>query len=188
MGNNRYHRHLSLTEDYKPNLDFSSWNRLDWEWKNFKNISLEQLNNPKLINFLSEHRITSRWIQIFHTPSNHSAIIHSDNDTYVEWAKIIFQYGAKGSKLRWWKSSKIEICSHEYGNILVAEPDFSKMIYENEVENASLINVGPLHNSHNPTNESRITVAISLYDFDGYRILWDDALDRLTKTNSIKHA
>jgi hypothetical protein len=53
-------------------------------------------------------------------------------------------------------------------------------LYEAEIGSASLANVGVLHSSHNPTNEKRFVVTVALFDFVGNRILWDDAIERLS--------
>jgi hypothetical protein len=54
------------------------------------------------------------------------------------------------------------------------------MLYEAEINSASLANVGILHSSHNPTNEKRFVITVALFDFAGNRILWEDAVQRLS--------
>jgi hypothetical protein len=178
---NKYHRYLNLTEEYSPKVDFSKWFSNTWEWHNFKTLGLEQLNNPKLVEFLYSHNLTSNWIQVFHTNSNSDSLIHSDNSNYENWAKIIFQYGAKGSTMRWWTSEKFINHDTGYGEILISQPQDSSLEYEVEIGTSSLVNVGPLHSSHNPTNESRFSITLALFYFDKTRVLWDDALEILSK-------
>jgi hypothetical protein len=191
---NRYHRYLNLTEEYIPNVNLSQWETQDLQWVEFhKDLHLQDLNNQKFIDWLSFFDLTSYWIEVFYTPSGENGIIHSDNTEYLDWAKIVFQYGAKGSTMRWWKSDQTQEVStsleerseydksyrtdeHYHGQVLVSLPEVSELVYEAEIGKASLVNVGPLHSSHNPTDEPRFVVTVALFYPDGTRVLWDDAL------------
>jgi hypothetical protein len=201
---NRYHRQLNLPKEYRPNVDFNQWDVNGVEWSQFhKSLTLEQLNNQKFVNFLNSLGLTSTWIEVFYTPPNSSGVIHSDNIIWSDWSKIVFQYGAQGSTMRWWKSDKTaEIStsieslninsikqfnkeipdsgdrtdSHYHGKVLVSDEVNSEMVYEAEIGNSSLVNVGPLHSSYNPTNEGRFVITVALYRIGEYRLLWDDAM------------
>lgn len=195
---NRYHRKLNLTKDYSPKVDFTKWNVDNLRWVEFhEDLSLEELNNEKFVNFLRNHGMTSRWIEVFYTPPGEDGIIHSDNTNYEDWAKIVFQYGAVGSTMRWWTTNKTKEVStsleendgdydlsyrtndHYHGQVLIASPEESKLEYESEIGTSSLVNVGPLHSSHNPTDDKRFVITVALFDFNRNRIMWDDALERL---------
>jgi hypothetical protein len=201
---NRYHRKLNLPENFRPNVDFSQWNVEGIEWSQFhKSLTLDQLNNREFVSFLNSLGLTSQWIEVFYTPPNSSGVIHSDNTTWQDWSKIVFQYGAQGSTMRWWKSDKtIEIStsiesldinsiqeyskqipnsgdrtdSHYHGKVLVSDEAHSSIVYESEIGSSSLVNVGPLHSSFNPSNQGRFVITVALYKIDEYRVLWDDAL------------
>jgi len=202
---NRYHKFLNLS-DCIPNVDFSHLDTDGYRWVEFhKTLKLTELNNPKFLNLLHSLKMTSYWIEVFYTPPKEDGVIHSDNTESKDWAKIVFQYGAKESTMRWWTSdktfnlstsldqiSKDEIpemekistkdrtTDHYHGRILVSYEKDAKLEYEAEIGSASLVNVGPLHSSHNPTDEKRFVITVALFDFDGNRILWDDALERLS--------
>lgn len=178
---NKYHRYLKLTKDYVPKVDFSKWLSTEWEWHNYKIINLEELNNLKLVKFLLNKNLTSNWIQVFHTASRTNSLIHSDNDNYEDWSKIVFQYGAKGSTMRWWTSN--EIINHDtgQGKILISKPENSTLQYEVEIGTSSLVNVGPLHSSHNDTNQPRFAITLALFHLDKKRVLWEDALEILSE-------
>lgn len=178
---NKYHRYLKLTEDYVPKVDFSKWSLVEWEWHNFKTINLDQLNNPKLVKFLLSKNLTSNWIQVFYTAPKTNSLIHSDNNNYENWSKIVFQYGAKGSTMRWWTSD--EIINHDtgHGEILISKPENSILQYEVEIGTSSLVNVGPLHSSHNDTNQPRFAITLALFHLDKKRVLWEDALEILSE-------
>ena len=68
---------------------------------------------------------------------------------------------------------------HYHGQVLVTREEFADLKYEVEVGTCSLVNVGPLHSSHNPTKEGRFSLTIALMDNTTKyekRILWDEAL------------
>ena len=99
--------------------------------------------------------------------------------------------------MRWWNSSNtIEVDTslaaavvdggditeeHNHGKVLISEEEDSSIVYEKDLSTPHLVNVGKLHSSHNPTNDKRFVVTLALHDFEGNRILWDDALSRLSK-------
>ena len=205
---NRYHRFLDIS-DCSPNVDFTQWSiESVSEWAQFhKTLTLEELNNPNLLQMLEKLNMTSGWIEVFCTPPNSGGVIHSDSPIGEEWSKLIFQYGALGSKMRWWSSDHIHVVStdlkevstdqisdienyvggdrsggHYHGKIQVAYEKDSKLEYEVEVGLGSLINIGPLHSSYNPTDEHRIAITVALFDSsNGRRILWDEAEERLNE-------
>lgn len=180
---NRYHRHLNLSKDYIPNVNFSQWSTKNLKkWYDFhETISMEELNNNTFTDWLKSKGMISTWIEVFYTPPGEDGIIHSDNVDYLEWAKIIFRYGAEESTMRWWESNTTKEYHSDYGHsVLVTSQEFAKLVHESKIEVASLVNVGLLHSSHNPTTEGRFTVTVALFDIDGNRILWDDALKKLS--------
>jgi hypothetical protein len=67
------------------------------------------------------------------------------------------------------------------GRVLASRDEDATLLYEAEINSASLANVGILHSSHNPTDERRFVITIALYDLQTEeRILWDDAYQRLS--------
>lgn len=177
---NKYHRHLNLNIS-RPDIDFSRWDTNNKTWQEFhKTLKLEQLNSPDLVGILRSLKMTSSWIEVFCTPPNQDGIIHSDNTSLTEWAKIIFQYGAQGSTMRWWDSKDSRVVDTGHGGVLIAEEKDCTMEFEVDIAPSSLINAGPLHSSHNPTNEKRITLTIALFTLDYKRVEWDQALQLLS--------
>lgn len=201
---NRYHRHLNLP-DCKPNIDINQWDTNNSNWVEFhKTMRLEDLNNQNLLNLLTSLNMTSYWIEVFCTPPKQKGIIHSDNVHWSDWAKIVFQYGAVGSTMRWWTATRTfnistsveqissellpEVTdynvgdrnnSHYHGRVLAAYEEDCDLKHEAEIGQSSLVNVGPLHSSYNPTNEKRIALTVALFTPDGERVLWDEALEKL---------
>jgi hypothetical protein len=179
---NRYHRYLNIPSEYTPNIDFSTINTDGLDWIKFhRSIGIDGLNNPKIIKWLSSLDLTTQWVEAFYTPSHDKSIIHSDTPNWQEWAKIIFQYSAKGSTMRWWTSDTIQSVKSAYGHpFFHSHENDAKLEYEVEISQPSLLNVGPLHSSHNPTDEKRFTATIALFHFDGTRVLWDEAVEKLS--------
>jgi hypothetical protein len=206
---NKFHRHLNIP-NLIPNVDFSQWDTNDCKWHEFhKNLTFLELNNPNIEPWLNSMGMTSDWIEVFYTPPNSSGVIHSDNGLGDDWTKIIYQFGAVGSTMRWWSSTKTfnlvpgvedyirdnmedfkgipgqevpgdSVECHYNGEVLISWEKDATMIYEAEIGQASLANTGPLHSSHNPTNEKRFVVTIGLFDMNTYeRLLWHDVLSKM---------
>jgi hypothetical protein len=206
---NKFHRHLNIP-NLIPNVNFSQWDTTGCKWHEFhKNLTFSELNNPNIEPWLNSMGMTSDWIEVFYTPPNSSGVIHSDNGQGDDWTKIIYQFGAIGSTMRWWSSTKTfnlvpgiedyirdnmedfkgipgqdapgdSVECHYSGEVLISWEKDATIIYEAEIGQASLANTGPLHSSYNPTNEKRFVVTIGLSDINTYqRLLWDDVLSKM---------
>ena len=184
---NRYYKKLNLLSELIPEIDTSQWDTEGYNWVQFhKVLKPHQLKNDKFIEFLKSFGMCSEWIEVFYTPPGQDGVIHSDNTNWLDWTKIYFQYGAIGSSMRWWESDKVieyrtDTMKDDYhGQVLVAQEEDSTIVYEADLKYPCLVNVGQLHSSHNPTKEKRFAITVALYDLNGGRILWDDAVSRLS--------
>ena len=194
---NRYYKKLNFPSELIPDIDTSQLDTEGYSWIQFhKVLKPHQLKNDKFIECLKSLGMCSRWIEVFYTPPGQDGVIHSDNTDWLDWTKIYFQYGAVGSTMRWWESDKtveystatgkyIKDCrdrteEHYHGQVLVAQEEDSTIVYEADLKYPCLVNVGKLHSSHNPTKEKRFALTVALSDIDGGRILWDDAISRLS--------
>ena len=65
-------------------------------------------------------------------------------------------------------------------DILVSDEEDAEIIYERDLRLPHLVNVGKLHSPHNPTNEKRFVVTMALSDLNGKRLLWDEAVEKLS--------
>ena len=74
---------------------------------------------------------------------------------------------------------KTDYSSHAV-DILVSDEEDAEIIYEKDLRLPHLVNVGKLHSPHNPTNEKRFVVTMALNNLDGRRILWDEAVEKLS--------
>ena len=192
---NNFCRELNFSSELYPKLDLSKYDTEGYDWATFhKTPAPSELNNNYLFQYLESLGLSCKWIELFYAPPKSDGIIHCDNTDYIQYTKIYFQFGAEGSTLRWWDSNKIrkvstsvggdngkdtDYSSHEV-DILVSDEKDSKIIYEKDLRNPHIVNVGKLHSPHNPTNEKRFVITLAICDLDGRRILWDEAIDKLS--------
>ena len=192
---NDYCRQLNFSEDLYPKVDVSKYSTDGYTWATFhKILNPLELNNPYLIEYLNSIGLCCKFIEFFYSPPHTDGIIHCDNIDFTPYTKIYFQYGAEGSTLRWWDSKKISQVSTTIGagedgktdysshavDILVSDEKDAEIIYEKDLRLPHLVNVGKLHSPHNPTNEKRFVVTLALSDINGYRLVWDEAIEKLS--------
>ncbi len=191
---NNYCRELNFTPELYPELDFSKYNTDGYDWSTFhKTPSPSELNNNQLFEYLESLGLSCKWIELFYAPPKSDGIIHCDNTDYTQYTKIYFQFGAEGSTLRWWDSKKTLRVSTTIGSdegktdysshavdILVSKEEDAEIIYEKDLRLPHLVNVGKLHSPHNPTNEKRFVITLAVFDLYGKRLLWDEAVDKLS--------
>ena len=192
---NDYCRQLNFSEDLYPKVDVLKYSTEGYTWATFhKILNPLELNNPYLIEYLNSIGLCCKFIEFFYSPPHTDGIIHCDNIDFTPYTKIYFQYGAEGSTLRWWDSKKISQVSTTIGagedgktdysshavDILVSDEKDAEIIYEKDLRLPHLVNVGKLHSPHNPTNEKRFVVTLALSDINGYRLVWDEAIEKLS--------
>ena len=194
---NDYCRELNFSEELYPKVDVSKYSTEGYTWATFhKILNPLELNNPYLIEYLNSIGLCCKFIEFFYSPPHTDGIIHCDNIDFTPYTKIYFQYGAEGSTLRWWDSKKISQVSTTIGagedgktdysshavDILVSDEKDAEIIYEKDLRLPHLVNVGKLHSPHNPTNEKRFVVTMALSDLNGKRLLWDEAVEKLSNS------
>ena len=188
---NNFCKKLNLSPKFTPKIDFNQWDTEGLNWVQFhKVLEPRELNNDYLFDFLRSLGIGTSWIEVFYTPPKQNGIIHSDNPDKTEWSKLYFQFGAKGSSMRWWDSDNVREVStasgdggdrtksHYHGQVLIADEQESSIIHEADLQSPHIVNVGQLHSSHNPTLEKRFVVTLALFHLNGHRLLWSDALKK----------
>ena len=188
---NNFCKKLNLSPKFTPNIDFTQWDTKGLNWVQFhKVLEPKELNNDYLFEFLRSLGLGSTWIEVFYTQPKQNGIIHSDNPDKTEWSKLYFQFGAKGSSMRWWDSDNVREVStasgdggdrtkrHYHGQVLIADEQDSSIIHEADLQSPHIVNVGQLHSSHNPTLEKRFVVTLALFHLNGHRLLWRDALKK----------
>ena len=113
---NNFCRELNFSSELYPKLDFLKYNTEGYNWVTFhKTPKPSELNNNYLFKYLESLGLSCKWIELFYSPPKSDGIIHCDNTDYTQYTKIYFQFGAKGSTLRWWDSKKIRKVSTTVG-------------------------------------------------------------------------
>ena len=191
MDKNRCCKKLNLPSEMMPDIDISQFDTDGYRWQDFyRLLRPRDFNNDKLFDFLKSYGIYSPpFLEVFYTPPFDDGRIHTDSSH--EWVKLYFQFGAKGSTLRWWESDNVmntidttedvAVLPSTGNNYSYANAEDSTIIHEQDIHTPHLVNVGILHSSHNPTPEKRIAVTMHFFDVNNSHILWDDALSRLSK-------
>jgi len=158
-----YHRYLDLPFSIKkPPIDFTvkpEWDNIDLQHK-YKDKEMES--------WLSDLGLTCSKVEVFYTPPHGSVPIHADDydmkkNKADDHVKINISFGPEEASLRWWKSSKTFLVKDASMDCtsrltLASLEEDSEMVYEVNTNFPSLVNVGELHSTHNPTDEGRWTL------------------------------
>ena len=107
MDKDRCCKKLNLPSEMMPDIDISQFDTDGCRWQDFYRLLRPcDFNNDKLFDFLKSYGIYSPpFLEVFYTPPFDDGRIHTDSSH--EWVKLYFQFGAKGSTLRWWKSDNV---------------------------------------------------------------------------------
>lgn len=176
---NRYHKYLDIPVD--PGIDLFSRTDYDPLYHCHIKIDREELN-PELIEWFDQFDVQLVWFEAFYTPPYGGKIpIHTDTSTFCDVVKVNWTFGAPGTKLIWWniKDEKNLInYETEFGTkCFMAEEKHCKHMYEVEVNKPSLVNVGRLHSTWNPTEQGRWTLSLPIIEkYSPDRVVWDDAV------------
>ena len=174
---NTYHKYLNLPFNIDPLSDFTQQgDKALHYYINDSSFTFmkEWLNNLELKLFLTE---------VFYTPPFGKIPIHTDHASYTNHAKINITWGPDEGVTQWWKSDKVikkylkgigESTTETHRNLWAEEKD-CELLYEANTNRPSLVNVGVLHGTNNPTSQGRWTLCF-VPKKDGEYIHWDSAL------------
>ena len=126
--------------------------------------------------------------EVFYTPPGGKIPIHTDHSTFSNHVKINVTWGPEEGVTQWWKSDIIrKESTYNNGGKLIGETnniqhnwaneEDSQLLYEANTNRPSLVNVGILHGTNNPTSEGRWTLSFIPQKNNEY-ISWDNALER----------
>ena len=181
MFENSYHRYLDIS--VKPNIDLFA--KTDYDPDTYCHIKIDDDQiNPELVKRLKEFGLAFWFVEAFYTPPNGGKLpIHTDTAFLCDVVKVNWTYGAPGSKTIWWQSiDENKITKHETvlgAEYLTIEEQYCKKLYEAEINQPSLLNVGQFHSTWNPTTEKRWTLSLPIVDINtNERISWTDAISR----------
>jgi|Laugresbdmm110sd_1035091.scaffolds.fasta_scaffold132152_2 hypothetical protein len=178
---NVYHRYVDIPCD--PKIDLFS--RTDYDPMYYRHVKVEKEEiNPELIDWFKQFDIQFVWFEAFYTPPYGGKIpIHTDTAEYSDVVKINWTFGAPGSELMWWEvkdPKHLGSFETEFGaKYLTAEEKHCRLLYKKEIKQPSLVNIGVLHSTWNPTAEGRWTLSLPLIDmYSPERLRWNDAIER----------
>lgn len=165
---NNYHRYINLPFTIpKPSDDILTY---DQNLKAFQNISLMETYTCKpMVDWLNKFGLEILWQEIFYTPPHHNGPIHTDYNDYTNHTKLNITWADDNSVVRWYKSNKTKLFPPVKGevlnyrdHILMANLKDCELVYEANTNKTSLLNVGQLHNTINPSDQGRITLCFVL--------------------------
>jgi hypothetical protein len=167
-------------------LDTSVLNRVQSIHKDADNGAIFKIHqsevDPNLLHFLNELDLTVNFAEIFYTPPNKNLFIHIDNNYISNNCKLNWVYGGSGSVMEWWErknpKAPLEFKLTDIGSkYIYFNRDECVKVWQHEVKQPSLVNVGIPHSVQNNTNAARWCVSHSIYDLDRNKQLeWQDAI------------
>jgi hypothetical protein len=194
MYENRYHRYLNLPfEVAKPEM-FNNFP------DDMKHVDINDYSDVNINKWLESLNLHVGHTEVFYTPPNGGKLpIHSDETTLDDHVKINITWGPEEGVMRWWEANKTQVFtdiedvkanykgvdvdaadafSHrQHTNVLAEEKDCT-LVFESSTNKPSLVNVGVLHSTFNPTDKGRWTLCFvpAIPNGHGY-IYWDEALE-----------
>lgn len=175
---NKYHRYLKLPFEIHPPKMFSNLGNT------IRHHYINDYQCNDMDNFLNELGLVCQLKECFYTPPNSKIPIHTDHATYTDHAKINLTWGPEEGVIQWWKSNMVrrhqftggEYTDETHHNLWADEKDCT-FLYEANTNKPSLVNVGILHGTNNPTNQGRWTVCFVPITTSGTYLHWYTALE-----------
>ena len=170
-----YHRYLDLPFTVsKPNEFIDK----DHNEQLFFNNDIVPI---QLKEFLNNIDLQSIHTEAFYTAPKDKIYIHCDTPELDNHVKINFTWGSNDSVTRWWKIKQDKEMSlsnvEDGGGILTAHENDCDLVYEQVIDKPSLMNVGVLHSTYNPSSEGRWTLSLVLSRKNKTELLlWGDAV------------
>lgn len=137
----------------------------------------EELLDKEFVYFFKQFPIAQRQWEAFYTGPFGKIWVHTDTAGFSDACKINWTWGPNLSETRWWDikdRSKLEPIVTDYGvNYLRAEEEDCDLIFKQVMDKPSIVQVGLLHSTYNPTPDGRWTLCLPLVknDFCG-RFTW----------------
>lgn len=177
--NNTYHRYLNLPFQIEPPKIFEE--KLDI----VRHQVLNDLKYPDIDKFFEEFGLICARKECFYTPPYGKVPIHTDHGTYTNHIKINVTWGPEEGVIQWWESDIVEERvikggtenTDAYHHNLWAKEEDCTFLYEANTNVPSLVNVGILHGTNNPTPHPRWTLCFVPWDpWKRSMIDWEQAM------------
>ena len=192
MTENIYHRYLDLPFEITKHPDFTG------SPTDMKHYDINDYNDDAMNEWHKSLGLYIRHTEIFYTPPGGNLPIHCDEAELTNHVKINKTWGPEEGVTRWWTSNNvtvndgrdgakevlenfddnaIEEFSYREHRVLVSNPDDCNLVYEANTNTPSIVNVGQLHDTHNPTDQGRWTICFVPARGDDFYIYWDEAME-----------
>lgn len=186
MSDNIYHRFLNLPFELKRpkilNPPFPD---------DYAHYEMTSYFDSDMQRFLRKLNLTIGNIEAFYTPPGGKISIHCDESTLDNHVKINTTWGPEEGRTRWWKCENVEAAgsaeailseykgasaAYRQAKCLRGYEETCEMVYEASTNRPSLINVGQMHSTYNPTDEGRWTLCfVPCLPHRDY-IFWSEAM------------
>ncbi len=142
------------------------------------------LVDARVLEILRVRKIGLSHVECFHTPAGGLLPLHVDGPKLDNNAKINWCYGARGSKMIWWRVkdgvSPLLLNTSIGTRYLKVEPKDCVPIHSAKIVGPTLVNAGVPHSVFNPTQERRWVLSLVLRDAPSQLPLQiEDAVERL---------
>lgn len=176
---NWYHRYLNLPFTIGPLDMFKE------EGKRIKHFYINDYPFYPVEEWFNDLGLILALKEVFYTPPHSKIPIHTDHGAYTHHAKINITWGPEEGVIQWWKSEKTYRkkmlgyagATSEFHDNLWAKEEDCDFLYEANTNKPSLVNIGMLHGTNNPTDRGRWTLCFVPQDQRGKFIHWNDALE-----------
>lgn len=183
---NNYHRYLNLPFEVSPPFLFQNCGT------QIEHHYINDFPSPQMDEFFRSLGLRCHLKECFYTAPHSKIPIHTDAAEYTNHIKINITWGPKEGVMQWWKSDIVteqqftggEYTKEKHHNLWAKEEDCT-FLYEANTNRPSLVNVGVLHGTYNPSNQGRwtlcflpekISTSTKKNIYDSY-IKWDEALE-----------
>lgn len=162
---------VDLFKEFPENPDYS------------KHVQVpEELLDKEFVYFFKQFPIAQGQWEAFYTGPFGKIWVHTDTAGFGDACKINWTWGSDLSETRWWNvkdPNKLEPIVTDFGvNYLRAEEEDCDLIFKQVMKKPSILQVGLLHSTYNPTPEGRWTLCLPLAEADcGKRMGWVDTLE-----------
>ena len=176
---NCYHRYLNLPFEISPPSMFEE------QGDEVKHFYINDHPFPSMESLFNKLGLILHLKEVFYTPPHSKIPIHTDHGRYTNHGKINVTWGPDEGVTQWWRSDKTSRRkiqgdgkhTTEYHDNLWAEEKDCELLYEANTNRPSLVNVGVLHGTHNPTNVGRWTLCFVPINKKRKFLHWDTCLD-----------
>lgn len=187
-------QHLNI-----PHLPFTdvNWKR-KLPTKGHIPISLDMVN-AEMVDWFEMLGMYIKNVDVFCSPPGFRLPIHVDGKKIDNCCAINWAYcDEDGALMEWWKpiSDKINTVTpgteKDAYNITTTPYAFAwkdeecNKVFESEVKQPSLVNIGQPHAMSNHTNSQRFAISITWKRFDGMDMQFEDAYQRLDKALALQ--